>query len=284
MSGRPRLFRGRRRRRWLLTAVTLFAVVIVFLAYGFGETYRLDVKEYTFSSPDLPAEFDGARIVLVTDIHRGPFFSQDRVRSLVERVNALEPDMIILGGDYVYLGTKYAASCFAELQNLRAPMGRFAVLRDQGVWVEKGGQRIRVGGIGDYAVDKPVLGPAIEGSGKRDFVLLISHNPDFAEKLPPDAVDLTLSGHTHGGQLTVFGLWAPFVPSENGGEYRTGMVTTDVTTVIISNGVGTSTIPPIRFFARPQIVVITLRAGDAPSADADPDSTADSGAFPNLGL
>ncbi len=72
-----------------------------------------------------------------------------------------------------------------------------------------------------------------------------------------------LSGHTHGGQVTFFGLWAPYVPSDYGQKYRTGMVANDATTVIISNGVGTSTIPPIRLFARPQIVVVTLRQPDS---------------------
>lgn len=266
----------------------MLVVIIAILAYGYAETYRVEVKEYTFTDADVPAAFDGTRIVLVTDIHRGPFFSQDRVRSLVERVNALEPDLIVLGGDYVYLDTEYAASCFAELEELQAPLGRFAVmgnhdygsykdggdgpalvlqaidetgitlLRDQAVWLEKGGDRIRLGGVSDSQVGRPRLGPVLEETTEDDFVLLVSHNPDYAEELPTGAVDLVLSGHTHGGQVSILGLWAPYVPSEYGQKYRTGLVTTDATTVIISNGIGTSTIPPIRLLTRPQIVVITL--------------------------
>jgi predicted MPP superfamily phosphohydrolase len=279
----------RRWRRWRLLVLAAFVVAVAVLAYGFAETYRVEVKEYTFASPDLPANFDGTRIVLVTDIHRGPFLSQSRVRALVDRVNALQPDIVVLGGDYVYRGTGYAASCFAELERLRAPLGRFAVLgnhdygnydnggdgpapviraikdagitflRDQAVWVEKDGERIRIGGVSDYGVDKPQLAPILEGTSSSDFMLLVSHNPDYAEKLPAGAVDLVLSGHTHGGQVTFFGLWAFHVPSAYGQKYRTGLVTTKATTVIVSNGIGTSTIPPIRLFARPQIVVITLR-------------------------
>ncbi len=92
-------------------------------------------------------------------------------------------------------------------------------------------------------------------------MVLASHEPDFAEELQPGAVDLVLSGHTHGGQMTFFGLWAPFVGSEYGQKYRTGMVVNGVTTVIVSNGVGTI-FPPLRFFARPQIVVITLETAE----------------------
>jgi predicted MPP superfamily phosphohydrolase len=271
-------------------------VIIAVLAYGFAETYWIRVKEYAFTDPDLPATFDGTRIVLLTDIHRGPFFSQARVAALVERVNALEPDLLVLGGDYVFTDTGYAQSCFAELKNLRAPLGCFAVLgnhdyeeyggdigdpspvieaiagagitllREDGVWIEHEGTRIRIGGVSDYTEDFPVLAPTLEGTSEDDFVLLVSHNPDFAETLPAGAVDLVLAGHTHGGQVTFFGLWAPYLPSEYGQKYRTGVVATENTTVIVSNGIGTSTILPIRLFARPQIVVITLESDTARDA------------------
>jgi predicted MPP superfamily phosphohydrolase len=282
--------RSRRRKRWLRAAICVLLLVVVTLAYGFAETYRLEVKEYTFTSADLPKEFDGTRVVFVTDIHRGVFLSQERVADLVDRVNALQPDLIVLGGDYVYRNVDYESSCFAELERLRAPLGRFAMagnhdygeydddestldpliraassagitlLRNAGAWIDKNGGRIRIGGVGDYTEDNPRLAPALGDARPEDFVLLVSHNPDFSESLPPGAVDLMLSGHTHGGQVTVFGQWAPYVPSSYGQKYRTGMVSNSATTVIISNGVGTSTIPPIRLLARPQIVVVTLRS------------------------
>lgn len=268
------------------------------LAYGFAETYRLEVKEYTFTSADLPKEFDGTRVVLLADIHRGMFFSQERVADLVDRVNALQPDLVVLGGDYVFADVGYEASCFAELARLQAPLGRFAVLgnhdygehdddestpdraiqaaagagitllRNEGAWIEKSGGRIRIGGVRDYDEDLPVLAPALADARQEDFVLLVSHSPDFSELIPPEAVDLTLSGHLHGGQITVLGLWAPFLPSDYGQKYRTGMVSNETTTVIISNGVGTSTILPLRILARPQIVVVTLRS--SPSAALQP--------------
>ena len=80
------MFRRSRRRRWLLALIALFVVIIAITGYGFAETYRIEVKEYTFADPDLPVAFEGTRIVFVTDIHRGLFFSQERVRSLVERL------------------------------------------------------------------------------------------------------------------------------------------------------------------------------------------------------
>ncbi|MFH1834347.1 MAG: metallophosphoesterase [bacterium] len=290
--------RIRRKTRWWLLALAVLVVIAGILGYGFAETYRIEIKRFTVASPDLPAEFDGTRIVLLTDIHRGAFFSQARVGRLVERVNSLQPDLVVLGGDYVYANTDYEASCFAELADLEAPLGRFAVLGnhdygeyndgrgengradptpateaihgagltlldDQAVWLEKAGTRIRIGGVSDYEEGAPQLAPTVDGTSTGDFVMLASHNPDFAEELPAGTVDLVLSGHTHGGQVTFFGLWAPYLPSEYGQKYRTGLVVTETTTVVVSNGIGTI-FPPVRLFARPQIVEITLLS--SPSA------------------
>jgi len=118
-----------------------------------------------------------------------------------------------------------------------------------------------LGGVGDLSQDRPRIYPTIEGTLPQDLVLLASHNPDFAEFPPPDSVDLVLSGHTHGGQITFFGLFPFRVPSDYGQKYWKGMVVNGKTTVIVSSGIG-SIYPPLRFFARPQIVVITLEAAD----------------------
>ncbi len=76
---------------------------------------------------------------------------------------------------------------------------------------------------------------------------------------PTEGVDLVLSGHMHGGQISFFGLYAFYLPSDYGQKYRTGVVENGSTTVIVSNGIGNSIVPPVRFFAPPQIVEITLR-------------------------
>jgi predicted MPP superfamily phosphohydrolase len=298
VSLRSQAARRPRLKTWLLAGAVVFAAAVAVSACGFADSFRLEVAQYTCESPELPAAFDGTRVVLLTDIHCGRFYSEERVRRLVDRVNELRPDLILLGGDYVYDGTKYEASCFAEFARLDAPLGCFAVLgnhdygdrdsdspgpdsaieaateagitllRNQAVWIEKDGQRVRVGGVADYWEDRPRLAPIVAGTKTSDFVLLVSHNPDYSEDLPAGAVDLVLSGHTHGGQVTLFGSWGFLVPSIYGQKYRTGVVKNEATTVVISNGIGTSTIVPIRLFAPAQIVVITLRSG--PSASVHP--------------
>jgi uncharacterized protein len=267
----------------------VLAVMAVFVAYSLSESYRLEVKEYTYSSPEVPAAFDGTRIVLLTDVHRAFFFSQQRIGRMVDRVNALEPDLIVLGGDYVYGSKDYEASAFAELGRLRAPLGTFAVLGNHdyahpgdrvndpepalaaaalagipvldnsGVWIVQKGQRFRLAGVTDLQQTHPDLAPGLQGAAPGDLVILAAHEPDFAEMLGPGWVDLMLAGHTHGGQITFFGLWAPIVSSYYGQKYRTGVVHDGTTTVVVSNGVGTI-FPPLRFFAPPQIVVITLKS------------------------
>ncbi|HLA81098.1 MAG TPA: metallophosphoesterase, partial [Thermoleophilia bacterium] len=275
---------GRRQQtnRWRIVALAVSVVVALLLGYMFAESFWIEVKQYEYSSPQVPAEFDGTTIILLADIHRGWLLSQDRVHGLVEKVNDLHPNLIALAGDYVSGSSDNQASCFTELAGLKAPLGRFAVLGNHdygedplpainaieqagielldnsGVWIERNGERIRLGGVSDYREGLPELDPAVAGTVPADLVVLLSHNPDYAETLAGGIVDLMLSGHTHGGQVTFFGLWAPHLPSDYGQKYRTGMVRNQDTTVIISNGVGTI-FPPMRFFARPQIVEITLR-------------------------
>ncbi|MCL5734659.1 MAG: metallophosphoesterase [Actinobacteria bacterium] len=269
---------------WWAVALAVFVLLAALLVYMFAEGFWIQVKQYEFASPEVPPEFDGATIVLLTDIHHGWFFSQDRVHDLVKTVNDLKPDIIALGGDYIYGSTdsKYEDSCFADLAHLIAPLGRFAVLGNhdygsdpsaapraimkagielldnRGVQIEKAGAHLFLAGVDDLQVGHPDLSSALEGAAPSDLVILLSDNPDYAETLPDGAVDLMLSGHTHGGQVTLFGKWAPHLPSDYGQKYRTGVVYNRATTVIVSNGIGTI-FPPMRFFAGPQIVQITLR-------------------------
>ncbi len=88
-------------------------------------------------------------------------------------------------------------------------------------------------------------------------MIFISHEPDYIMKMKDEErkkIDLMVSGHTHGGQITFFG-YAPYLPSDYGQQFRSGKMTVDQTDLIISNGVGVSSIP-LRFFAPAEVVVI----------------------------
>lgn len=254
--------------------------------YALLEPYWFQIKHVTLSDTDIPPAFDGLRIVFLTDIHHGPNFPQWRVRWLVNTVNALHPDLVLLGGDYYQWGRDLIQPCFEELRWIHAPLGKFGVLGNhdhfedyamlarqgmanagivdldnRAVWIKRQGQRIKVGGIGDLQEDTQDLTPTLAETHERDFVMLISHNPEYAQQIRTQNIDMVLSGHTHGGQITLFGLWAPFMKLQHGQKYLKGMVETPFTKVIISNGLGMVSLP-LRFCARPDLVVLTLRSGD----------------------
>jgi predicted MPP superfamily phosphohydrolase len=252
------------------------------MAYGLIEPYPIEVKNVEIISKDVPASFDGKKIVYISDIHYGPYFSGDRVRSLVAEINNLNPDLILLGGDYIDTEKVDMAPCFAELKNLKAPLGVYGVLGNHdhwgraeqtregliaagitpldntAVWINSGDGRIKLGGVGDLWHDSQNLTPTVGDVSVNDYVILLSHNPDYAEKIKTDKVDLVLSGHTHGGQITFFGLFAPYTNTRYGQKYVSGLVEAPHTLVYVTKGVGTTSIP-VRFFARPEITVLELK-------------------------
>ena len=267
-----------------MVLILLLGALLTLLYAAAIEPRWLVVREVEIRDADIPPSFDGKTIAFLTDIHHGIYFSAERVRDLVARTNALQPDLILLGGDYAHLRRRYIASCFAELAHLEAPLGKFGVLGNHDHWygaelswlsMEKAGivaldnraewillgeERIRVGGVGDLWEFSQDLSATTAGVREEDFVILLSHNPDYVESIRSTAVDLVLSGHTHGGQVTLFGLWAPIPNSDFGQKYRSGVVRTPFTTVVVSNGIGVIT-PPLRLGARPEIILIRLRRG-----------------------
>ncbi|MGE5403774.1 MAG: metallophosphoesterase [Candidatus Saccharibacteria bacterium] len=261
--------------------IALLALLLLLASYSVIGPYLLEIKNYTITSEQVPPAFDGFKIVFLSDIHRGPYFSENRVAKLVYEVNDLNPDMVLLGGDYVHVESKYMPTCFTQLSKLQSQL-KFGVLgnhdyyggkdlskyymasagirclNNHAVWIARGKQRIKLGGVGDLEEDVQDLSPTIRNAKPSDYVILLSHNPDYAETLFSDNVDLVLSGHTHGGQIAFFGLWTPVNKSNYGRKYLTGLVQAPHTQVLVSNGIGT-VIVPIRFGARPQIVEITLK-------------------------
>lgn len=267
-----------------LLKIAMFLVLsgILLIVYSYLESRWIKTKHVEIKSENIPANFNDLKIVFITDIHHGPFLSIERVRKLVKRINKLEPDVILMGGDYVHRESKYIQPVFDEFKNLESKYGLYAVLGNhdhwedaeltrklmlrngikicdnKSYWLEIGDERIKIGGIGDLWEDEQYLDSTINDVVENDFVILISHSPDFIEKMSTNLVDLTLSGHTHGGQVTLFGLWAPILPSKYGQKYRYGLKEFDNTTAYISSGIGTIT-PPLRFFCRPEIVLFTLK-------------------------
>ncbi len=264
----------------LLILVSIFAIL---LGYCYIEPYWIENKTFIVSHKDIPKDFNNTKILFISDIHYGPFFKKHRLKNLVKRMNRMHPTIILLGGDYVHRSPDYIRPCFEELEHLKAPLGVLGVLgnhdhwengpltrqsmRKSGielldnhaVWIRTRNARIKIGGVGDYLKDRQDINPTIQDVKNEDFVILVTHNPDYVPEIRTTKIDLVFSGHTHGGQVTLFGLWAPLIPSKYGQKYRTGFITTQNMNVIVSNGIGTIT-PPVRFFARPQIIRVILKS------------------------
>lgn len=238
------------------------------------------VRPINLYPDNLPASLDGYKIAFVSDIHYGNNFSHSRLDALFAAINAEKPDCIILGGDFT-LGKKEMADFADAVRSLKASEGVYAVLGNHDFFngrkeiitdLRKAGvvvldetlvtlpKGITVAGINDFRdiyPDLPHLREILEPS---PFTVLACHDPDFAEETNVSAFDVILSGHTHGGQITLFG-FAPYIPSAYGQKYRTGTVEKDGSKVIISNGAGFGgTVLRFRLFAPSDFLLLTLHS------------------------
>lgn len=246
------------------------------------------VRSYDIGSPDVPEAFDGYRIAFASDFHLESKFKERQLRGTVKALQALAPDVVMLGGDYQE-GCEYVAPLFEALAEATPPDGIYAVLgnndyerctelirsamQEHGIHlleqavdtIYKGEQYILVWGANPYAGRYPTArakrhAPSSETIGQRDFTILLTHTPDYVEDADISAADLALAGHTHGGQVTLFGLYAPITASKYGMRYRSGLKRSPQgVPIIISNGLGTSR-RNIRFCAPTDIVVVTLQS------------------------
>jgi uncharacterized protein len=276
--------------RWkLIVGLLVLIALATTVAWALVEPRTVTVVEDEFSSPDLPEAFDGTRVVYMSDIHAGPFTSPTRASSLLGRVQSLKPDVILLGGDNVG-GRVDAGAWFYPIaaSRLSAPLGVYEVignhdvaeapskaiagmrtagiqlLNNTSLRLTRGGKTIVLAGIDDES-RSPDLAAAASGIREDEFAILLSHGPDpLVQALPglTKTFDLALVGHTHGGQVTAFGVWAPFVNSAYGNQYRTGWHKIAETPLLVSNGIGMVDLP-LRLGAPPQIHLITLRRGEA---------------------
>lgn len=243
-------------------------------------TGRLEVTRTRIPIPGLPARLEGFRIALVADVHHGRFFGPRAVQKAVEAVNSACPDLVVLAGDYVLGSADFISPCMDILSGISAPC--CAVLGNHDHWegpeetlrllndrvrartlvnsamrIGTAGESLLVCGVGDFWEDEQRLDDCLSGRRAREPVILVSHNPDYAEELDPGEVALVLAGHTHGGQVVLPFAGAPMLPSFYGQKYRSGLVSCGGTAVYVSRGVGVGS-PPVRFNCRPEIAVLTL--------------------------
>jgi predicted MPP superfamily phosphohydrolase len=227
------------------------------------------------------------RIAILTDLHVGsPFNGIAKLREVVDRTNAVRPDLVCILGDLVIqgvIGGHFVApeEIAAELRRLRATAGIFAVLGNHDAWLnhdrvsdalERNGIRVMeekavrlvtpagplwLAGISDLWTGRHDIADAladVEDDGAP--VILLTHNPDVFP-LVPDRVALTLAGHTHGGQVRLPLLGRPVVPSRFGQRFAAGHVVEGGRHLFVATGLGTS-ILPVRFRVPPAVTVLAV--------------------------
>ena len=274
-------------RRTVRVGLGLAGVAGLGTAYGFWEAVHVRVTRPTVAVPNLPRAFAGKTVAVLADLHHGPFVGLPFIRDAVRLTNALAPDVVALVGDYAHKGTQTEVQlppCLEALSALSAPLGVYAVpgnhdmQRGGAVYRERiaatpladltnrhhrvtvGGESLYLAGVDDLWWGRPDLDRALAGVPDGAAVVLLCHNPDFAEERPDGRVGLVLSGHTHGGQAYLPGLGAAWTPSRYGAKYRRGLVRGPASAVYVSRGLGEAGVP-LRLNAPPEIALITLAAG-----------------------
>lgn len=239
------------------------------------------VVVYDITHQDVPASFDGYRMAFVTDTHYKSRFTERGLGELTRLLIAQKPDVVLMGGDY-HEGCQYVIPLMQAISHVKTPHGACAVLGNndyQACYEDivaamehyqirllehkvdtlyRGKDRIMVTGVRNpFNLAANGKSPTLE-LHPDDFVVLLTHTPDYVEDVSIANTGVALAGHTHGGQVTLFGLYAPVVPSRYGQRFLKGLkYNSHRTPVIISNGIGTSK-QNVRLFAPPEIVMVVL--------------------------
>jgi len=240
----------------------------------------IEYTEINFDSLRFPQELNGYRIAFITDVHT---INDEKLQGIVEELNTRQINLLFLGGDFSVWNGRYRR-CIEILSEIKTSDGIFGIegnhdnhellfsaMKDFGMLpLSNSGLRIHEGfflaGVEDLWNRNPCITTAAADAADDDFVLLLSHNPDIAMQQDTSGIDLILSGHTHGGQITFFGIWAPYFTirssiTDYGQRFASGWaLSKDDTPVFVSRGTTDSYFNIPRVFSRPQVVIFTINA------------------------
>jgi predicted MPP superfamily phosphohydrolase len=229
------------------------------------------------------------RVLLLSDLHAGaPHANEDFVDRVVALAARQEADLVLLLGDFVDPEVSFARPVAPEA--VAARLGRLggyavlgnhdwraggervaaalrdagvSVLEDEAVEVRLRGRRLWLAGLSDPTEATPDLSAALARVPRGEPLIVLSHDPDLFPTIPEHAA-LTVSGHTHGGQVNVPFLRGRIIPSVFGDRYARGHIVERGRHLYVTSGVGTSA-HPIRFARPPEVVVLSLRSSPRPA-------------------
>lgn len=259
-----------------------------YVTYGLKLKKNIKVVEFPLTFMELPRNFDGLKLVQISDIHFGPFLFKEELEEVVATVNRLKADFIFITGDFVEAEPNEIYDCGDILQKLKANISIIGVLGNHDYYAdpfltqrymtmkgikilvnsylsfERDGERIFIAGIDDLWAQRiiPGRGPDFKKLElkeiKNNFSILLSHQPQCFFKSVEVGFNLQLSGHTHGGQI-IGGKLLSYLMF-NG--FVEGLYSIKGSYLYVNRGIGVVG-TPIRMDSLPEITVITLRRGEA---------------------
>jgi predicted MPP superfamily phosphohydrolase len=250
--------------------------------HAINEANSLSLEHVTIKLKRLPKQLDGFRIVHLSDTHHSPFTGLDHIERAVAFANSLEPDMFCLTGDYVSHERKYIAPVAEVLGSLKSEFGTFACLGNHDHWTDPGlvtdlfrgegismlvnegfrfearGASFWLCGVDDHMVGKTDLRAALAGSFPDEMKLLLAHNPVILRRATRQGIDLTLSGHTHGGQIKMRDPEKRILPQRR---LKAGLHRRYDSQIYITRGIGTVVVP-MRYQCPPEVSLLELRKAE----------------------
>lgn len=257
---------------WTRLGFLLIALMWGLMEYYFIKTTYLTPKDFKVTH-EVPEALKNQRIVFLSDFqfdHKFSGFRHKAIQQVIKKTNALKPDLILFGGDLIHKENRHNRHIEAYLKQFDAPI--IAILGNHDYYeidyvldlYKRLGIRLLINESMDYCgmqilgVDDLRIGNPVVPQVKDGFSLLLTHSADVVETMTSH-VDMALAGHFHGGMVTLFGLYAPIIKSAYGKKYQYGMVQAPSTQIYVGKGLGGYVFfIPMRFFARPEIVVINF--------------------------
>ena len=275
----------KRRRHPLHEFADFFAVRLNRLIGDHGWAKRIywqALRQTEYSEVRMPVGdrpgLHGLRIAFLTDLHLGSYLDADALDLVLGEVALRRPDIVCFGGDLINTRASELDILDRPLRLLRPRFGFFAVpgnhdhhwhhdmgswqdqlealgvtvLNNHGVRIERGCDSFWLAGVDDLTDCRPDIRRALWGRDEGEPTVLLAHQPDHFLEAAKHRVDLTLSGHTHGGQVRIRG-WAPISHTRHG--YTAGRFRDGDSELYVSRGVG-ATILPLRVGARAEVPIV----------------------------
>jgi predicted MPP superfamily phosphohydrolase len=271
------------RREVLRTSFSALAAAPA-VALGVGIIIRKDlaVREVPMKFANLPKDLQGLRLVQLSDIHMGAYYTAADLARAVDAANGLQADIMLVTGDLITDRFDPLDRCLLELKRLRASSGIWGCLgnhemhadverytthrgmqlgirflRQQGELMQFGNAKLNMVGVDHQRRNLPYLAHTAELVVPGTFNLLLSHNPDVFPVAAEQGFDLTISGHTHGGQINLGVLGKNINVVDLVTPFTKGAYQIDKAALYVNSGLGTIGVP-VRLGAPPEVTLITL--------------------------